>query len=47
MKNTNFDDFLEYLIVTGQVDENLNLKTEDEEEDEKEEEEENNYGRRR
>ena len=47
MKNTDFDDFLEYLIVTGQVDENLNLKTEDEEEDKNEDEEENNYRRHR
>lgn len=45
--STNFDDFLEYLIVTGQVDENLNLKTEDDEEDENEDEDENNYRRHR
>lgn len=47
MKNINFDDFLEYLIVTGQVDENLNLKTEQDDEDENEDEDENNYGRHR
>ena len=47
MNNINFDDLLEYLIVTGQVDENLNPKTEQDDEEEKEDEEENNYGRRR
>ena len=49
MKNMNMDDFIEYLVVTDQVDEFFGLKQEedDEEEEEDKEKEDNHKGRRR